>query len=136
MPKMRYFLLKNHKNCRALRAPPPDPSNSPPPWRISGYAPGLVQFGKRTFNYHTTPLERMENFYTLSEYRHFFTYCFHFLKKNQVMRWQRSLFLHDKYQNKVKMVIYKNERFFTVSCDTSINKISEISPQNYRAWNP
>ena len=30
------------QNFRALRAPPPDPQNTPPPLQISGYAPALV----------------------------------------------------------------------------------------------
>ena len=30
------------QNFRALGAPPPDPQNSPPPLRISGYAPGIA----------------------------------------------------------------------------------------------
>ena len=29
------------QNFRARGAPPPEPQNSPPPLRISGYAPGL-----------------------------------------------------------------------------------------------
>ena len=63
-PKIKLFLQKNAKfsgaggsapdpgvsslavfpqipNLRRLGASPPDPQNSPPPLRISGYAPGL-----------------------------------------------------------------------------------------------
>ena len=36
------------QNFRALVAPPPDPKISPPPLRISGYAPGSI-LGKDLF---------------------------------------------------------------------------------------
>ena len=40
-PKIMLFLPKNIQNFRALGAPPPDPSNSPPPpLQNSGYEPG------------------------------------------------------------------------------------------------
>ena len=32
------------QNFRALGAPPPDPQNSPPPLRISGYALDMTKF--------------------------------------------------------------------------------------------
>ena len=36
------------QNFRALGAPPPDPPYSPPPLRISGYAPDQVSFSVKT----------------------------------------------------------------------------------------
>ena len=42
--KLSYF-CKKMQNFQALGAPPPDPPNSPPPLRISGYGPGIMFVG-------------------------------------------------------------------------------------------